>query len=70
MFPYYGYGPDIWANGEDACKFHNDVKLHPGTNGGWIKPNLFGGACRYLILLGNTHDGDDVEATHQVTITR
>lgn len=61
-FPYYGYGPSIQAKQEN-CHFEPiaQTKLfaeYAVPNNVWFEPNLFGGACKYMVLLGCLLDHD------------
>ena len=53
-FEYEGYGPDIWLNGEEACTFkeRGDWTEADSNLELWFKPNMFGGACKYMVVLG------------------
>ena len=53
-FEYEGYGPDIWLNGDEGCVFKErgdwfDAKSNLEL---WFRPNFYGGACKYMIVLG------------------
>ena len=68
-FEYAGYGPKIWLGGDDLCKFQPRANWQQakGQMNIWFKPNLFGGSCGYLYMLG-VSEFEDSDAI--VTITR
>ena len=51
-FEYKGFGPEIYLKGDSACKFQGRNDLELGFKKVWFKANMFGGPCKYLILLG------------------
>lgn len=76
-FPYQGYGPSIMA-GESTCDFMPQLQSvlftqHQLKENLWFEPNVFGGACKYLFLLGCLLDkdfGDDSDEYCQVTMVK
>ena len=75
-FEYEGYGPDIMLHGSEACKFKNKQvsEMNTGVKDVWFRPNLYGGACKYLVLLScparNQATGELNDKIATATITR
>ena len=49
--PYHGYAP-AYMSDNGSCKFKPENYLLEGGLNSWFKPNSFGGACGYIVLLG------------------
>ena len=54
FFEYEGYGPEVFLYGDEACTFKERTDWGDATANLelWFKPNLFGGACKYMVVLG------------------